>query len=37
MNERFSTPEVNSSLRHILRMPKECYEASGIVVNGRRI
>ena len=37
MNERFSTPEVNSSLRHILRMPKECYEASGIAVNGRRI
>ena len=37
MNERLSTPEVNSSLRHILRMPKECYEASGIVVNGRRI
>ena len=37
MNERFITPEVNSSLRHIPRMPKECYEASGIVVNGRRI
>ena len=37
MNDRFITPEVNSSLRHILRMPKECYEASGIVVNGRRI
>lgn len=37
MNDRYITPEVNSSLRHILRMPKECYEASGIVVNGRRI
>ena len=31
------TPQVDSSLRHILRMPKECYEASGIVINGRRI
>lgn len=37
MNDRFITPEVNSSLRHILRMPRECYAASGIVVNGRRI
>ena len=32
-----ATPQVDSSLRHILRMPRECYEASGIVVNGRRI
>lgn len=31
------TPQVDSSLRHILRMPRECYEASGIVINGRRI
>ena len=30
-------PHIDSSLRHILRMPKECYECSGIVVNGRRI
>lgn len=32
-----ATPQVDSSLRHILRMPPECYEASGIVINGRRI
>jgi CheY-like chemotaxis protein len=32
-----NTPRVDSELRHILRMPQECYEASGIVVNGRRI
>ncbi len=32
-----ATPQVDSSLRHILRMPRECYEASGIVINGRRI
>lgn len=31
------SPQVDSSLRHILRMPQECYEASGIVINGRRI
>ncbi|MGM9614499.1 MAG: hydrolase [Oscillospiraceae bacterium] len=31
------TPQVNSSLRHILRIPQECYAASGIVINGRRI
>ena len=30
-------PTVDSSLRHILRMPKECFECSGIVINGRRI
>lgn len=32
-----ATPQVDSSLRHILRMPTECYAASGIVINGRRI
>lgn len=37
MDEKYTTPQVNSSLRHILRMPRECYTASGIVVNGRRI
>ena len=37
MDEKLVTPQVNSSLRHILRMPRECYAASGIVVNGRRI
>lgn len=31
------TPTIQSSLRHILKMPKECYGASGVVVNGRRI
>lgn len=30
-------PQVDSSLRHLLRLPASCYEASGIVVNGRRI
>lgn len=30
-------PQVDSSLRHILRVPKEAYGASGIIVNGRRI
>ena len=31
-------PHIDSSLRHsILRMPKACYAASGIVINGRRI
>lgn len=37
MDEKFMTPQVNSSLRHILHIPQECYAASGIVVNGRRI
>lgn len=37
MDEKFITPQVQSSLRHILRIPQECYAASGIVVNGRRI
>ena len=36
-DKRNIAPVVDSSLRHILRMPKECYECSGIVVNGRRI
>ena len=30
-------PKVDSSLRHLLRLPASCYQASGIVVNGRRI
>ena len=31
-------PRVQSNLRHgILEMPKAIYEASGIVINGRRI
>lgn len=34
---RPNAPQVHSSLRHILRMPEECYAASGIVINGRRI
>ena len=38
MNEnKNQIPYVDSQLRHILKMPKECYSASGIVVNGRRI
>lgn len=45
INNEFSTPEdidsfipqVDSQLRHILRVPKEAYAASGIIVNGRRI
>ena len=36
MDER-RVPVIDRSLRHILRMPKECYECSGIVINGRRI
>ena len=32
-----SPPTVDSQLRHILKMPRECFSASGIVVNGRRI
>lgn len=34
---RPNAPQIDSSLRHILRMPAECYAASGIVINGRRI
>ena len=30
-------PQVDSSLRHLLRLPASCYRASGTVVNGRRI
>lgn len=30
-------PQIDSSLRHILRIPQESYKASGIVVNGRRL
>lgn len=30
-------PKVDSSLRHLLRLPASCYQASGIVINGRRI
>lgn len=32
-----NVPQIDSSLRHILRMPAACYAASGIVINGRRI
>ena len=35
-NEKM-VPSIDSSLRHILRMPSECYACSGIVINGRRI
>ncbi|MBQ9268120.1 MAG: hydrolase [Oscillospiraceae bacterium] len=35
-NEKM-VPSIDSSLRHILRMPAECYACSGIVINGRRI
>ena len=30
-------PNIDSRLRHILRMPLEIYQASGIIVNGRRL
>lgn len=30
-------PKVDSSLRHLLHLPSACFQASGIVVNGRRI
>lgn len=30
-------PNIDSHLRHILRMPQEIYQASGIIVNGRRL
>lgn len=36
--EKNHAPQIESSLRHgILKMPPECYAASGIIVNGRRI
>ena len=36
--EKLNSPRIDSSLRHnILRMPREVYSASGIVINGRRI
>lgn len=36
--EKNQAPYIESALRHgILRMPAECYQASGIIVNGRRI
>ena len=37
MDEVRKAPYVDSQLRHILKMPRECYAASGIIVNGRRI
>ena len=37
MDEIKKPPYVDSQLRHILKMPQECYAASGIIVNGRRI
>ena len=37
MDEKNTTPRVDSQLRHILKMPEACYAASGIVINGRRI
>ena len=38
METRNTIPEIQSQLRHnILRVPKEIYQASGIVINGRRI
>ena len=39
MNQKKTAiPQIDSKLRHnILRVPREIYEATGIVVNGRRI
>ena len=37
MEELNYMPNLTSSLRHILRVPTACYEASGIIINGRRI
>lgn len=37
MADNTYTPQIDAKLRHILRMPEECYLASGIIVNGRRI
>ena len=37
-NEKKVSPNVESRLRHnILKMPQEVYQASGIVINGRRL
>lgn len=36
-DKRTIIPNIDSSLRHILRVPKECVDCSGIVINGRRI
>lgn len=36
-SEESYVPQVDSQLRNILRVPKEAYAASGIIVNGRRI
>ena len=30
-------PNIDSRLRHILRMPQEIYQARGIIVTGRRL
>ena len=36
--DKLISPHIDSSLRHnILRLPREVYTASGIVINGRRI
>ena len=35
--EKKNSPNVESRLRHILKMPPEVYSASGIVINGRRL
>ena len=36
--EKNPAPHIDSALRHgILRMPAECYSATGIIINGRRI
>ena len=36
--EKHSAPIIEGALRHgILKMPKAAYEASGIIVNGRRL
>ena len=37
--EKHQAPQIESSLRGhgILKMPMECYGASGIIINGRRI
>lgn len=37
MEELNPIPNLTSNLRHILHVPSACYEASGIVINGRRI
>lgn len=37
MDKKINPPQVNSSLRHILRIPEASYNASGIVINGRCI